>query len=98
VDGITAYGTNTDSAGLRNKFAAGDIARVSFVLQNNLCPGVYYLNCGASRAGAEGRTYLHKRVDAVALRVVHGPHAQVVAGLANLGAAIDISVREAVPQ
>jgi lipopolysaccharide transport system ATP-binding protein len=98
VDGITVYGTNTDNAGLRNRFGSGDAARVSYTLKNNLCPGVYYLNCGASHAGATGRAYLHRRVDAAALRVLHGRHDQTIAGLAYLGAAIDISVSESVLQ
>ena len=94
VDGIAVYGTNTDHAGLRSNFAAGDVVKVSFALQNNLCPGVYYLNCAASHGTPQGRAYLHRRVDVAAVRVLAGRRGETAAGLAYLGASVRIEQLE----
>ena len=90
IDGVTVYGTNTDHEGLESSFGAGDVVKVSFALQNNLCPGIYYLNCGASHATPDGRAYLHRRVDVAALRVLPGRREEAIAGLAYLAGRIRI--------
>jgi lipopolysaccharide transport system ATP-binding protein len=95
VDGVCVYSTNTErSAGIRS-FAAGDIAQVTFALENNLAPGTYYLNCGVSDATAEDRVFLHRRVDIAILRSA-GAADPVNYGLANLYARPDIAVSRGV--
>jgi lipopolysaccharide transport system ATP-binding protein len=87
VEGVTVYGTNTDRMGLRNRFAPGERVQVSFTLRNNLCPGLYFLNCGASAPAVDGRRYLHRRVDVAALKVLaRDGEEETVTGLAYLEA------------
>jgi len=83
VEGVAVYGTNTDHAGLRDTYAAGETARVAFQMDNHLCPETYFLNCGASHGAPTGRAYLHRRVDVAAFRVVTADR-NAVAGLADL--------------
>jgi lipopolysaccharide transport system ATP-binding protein len=49
--------------------AAGTTAEVEFRFACRLLPGTYFLNAGVLAAGAEGETYLHRILDAVAFRV-----------------------------
>ncbi len=84
LEGVVVYGTNTDRAGLRNSYSAGERVKVSFSLRNNLCPGLYFLNCGASGPAQTGRDYMHRRVDVMALKVLPREVDESAAGLAYL--------------
>jgi lipopolysaccharide transport system ATP-binding protein len=63
--------------------AAGDCIRVRFRLRMNLVPGIYYLNTGVATLETEEMTFLHRRVDVMAFRVVD-PSGRVRTGLAYM--------------
>ena len=91
LDGICVYATNTALSHPHNLFRAGADVEVRFNLENNLIPGVYYLNCGANRWTEDGRTLLHRRVDTAAFRIMPGL-AEADNGLSHLRARTDVRV------
>ncbi|MCB0154417.1 MAG: ABC transporter ATP-binding protein [Anaerolineae bacterium] len=71
IDGVIVYTTST----LAEKtnlppINAGTILEVTFSLDLNLTPNTYYFNCGVTTFEQGELTYLHRRVDVAAIRVV----------------------------
>ena len=91
VDGICLYATNTLSEHGPRSFRAGDEAAVRFQLGNHLLPGDYFLNCGVADDLGEGH-FLHRRIDAAALRVVAKSYDRADGGIANLEAVSKIAL------
>jgi len=86
VDGVCVFAFNTEHRECLTEFLAGEIAQVSFELQNHLVAGTYYLNCGANHMTEKGRIFLHRRLDVGILRVTAYDKLDSLGGIANLQA------------
>ena len=84
-EGVCVFGANTaGQAASRQAYSAGDTIEVTFVLKNNLCPGIFYLTCGVHASDVEaGLTYLDRRIDAMLIRS-YSQDAASIGGFANL--------------
>ena len=70
-EGIHLCGVSNVHLGWRTEHvAAGQVAVLRFRLRLNVSPGTYYLNNGVAALGADGERFLHRRVDALAVRVI----------------------------
>ena len=83
VDGICIYATNTTDWLSQTSFNANEEAFISFKLQGNLVPGIYYLNTGSTQDLEGGPEFLHRRVDCLIFRVTSS-HWRYAGGYANL--------------
>jgi lipopolysaccharide transport system ATP-binding protein len=64
-------GTFPDAGALADSFPAGRRVLIRFEFRCNLFPGVYFVNAGVMGEVDGVETFLHRIVDAVALRVKH---------------------------
>lgn len=90
-EGVAVFGT--DSLHLGNStghFEPNRTFEVRFKLENNLAPGIYYLNCGLRDRDSEETLFIHRRVDALVFRVVASKNTTAVTGLVELSATLTI--------
>ncbi len=84
----TKRGTEVAGTVLNISNQAAGVCEISFSFSCLLNPGMYFLNCGATKAQGGGEQYLHRLVDAVAFRVVRDNDKDdtqmTMAGLVNL--------------
>ena len=86
-EGIAVYGTDTlYLKSKKHRFSAGAQIRVSFQLENNLVPGIYYLNCGVRDDSGEKPVFMNRLVDVAIFRVTHVDEASTGTGLADMRA------------
>lgn len=84
VEGVDVAGVSSAHFGRTLAHASsGQVLVVRFLLRLNVAPGVYFVNCGVSSMRDGGETYLHRRVDTAAIRVI-GPDEREMYGLAFL--------------
>lgn len=82
TDGVEVAGTSSGHLGQRlARVESGQIVEVAFAFRLNLAPGTYFLNSGVSCIRDGQETYLHRRVDVAAIRVL-APDAREGCGLA----------------
>lgn len=86
VDGVCVFAATTGHCECRTEFRVGEVAQVSFELQNYLMAGTYYLNCGVNHITNEGRIFLHRRLDVGLLRVSSRSEFDLSGGVVNLQA------------
>lgn len=90
-EGMAVFGT--DSIYLKHDTGIvdpGTVVFVDFELENNLAPGVYYLNCGVRDERSESVPFIHRRVDAKVFKVVGGGASTAAAGIVDLKANINV--------
>ena len=85
VEGVCVYATNTGFSRPHGQHQQGEVIQIRFELKNNLMPGTYYLNCGATHLTDDGRQFLHRRLDIAILRVT-AIASNPEAGISNLQA------------
>lgn len=86
VEGVCVYAVNTEQWDCLKEFHAGEVAHISFELQNHLSAGTYFLNCGTNHMTNEGRIFLHRRLDVGILRITAVDKVDPLPGIANLQA------------
>lgn len=90
VDGLEVAGiNNVDDPYRHGEYEPGSVVEVSFRLRMNLGPGTYYLNSGVMGDTASGSSYLHRRVDICAVRVIP-PDGQFIHGLAYVEPCLEV--------
>lgn len=84
-EGVCVFGTNTEGKSCSSSFYdTGDIIEITFLLNNNLGPGTYYLTCGVhAREDENGLVYLQRRMDTLIFKSICADGVRVV-GSANL--------------
>lgn len=84
-EGVCIFGANTEGKSVsRRTYISGDEVQITFLLQNNLGPGIYYLTCGVHSADhADGLVYLQRRMDVLLLKSL-GRDGESVSGMAQL--------------
>lgn len=92
VDGVCVYATNSADTALPRYFHASEVARAVFRFENNLMPGIYFLNCGVTHQRGDNRPFLHRRVDVAAMRITPQTARHGKGGLANLVAQCEVAV------
>ena len=91
-EGIALYGVDSTILSNTPKFVrSGQDLTVSFVLNNILAPGHYYLNCGIRCDTANSTEFLSRRIDSAILKVTGSDGTTVLTGLLDLGATIQIN-------
>ncbi len=71
TEGVEVAGASSGHLGQRLAHVeVGETVEVSFTLTLNLAPGTYFLNSGVSCMRDGEETYLHRRVDVAAVRVL----------------------------
>ncbi len=92
-EGVAVYGTDTTRVSCAlNKINARSRVQVSFVLNNHLAPGVYYLNCGVRDDTQQEKVFLCRGVDVCIFKVVASSTSTALTGLVELDT--EIHVRE----
>lgn len=90
-EGVAVFGTDSVHLGKSTgHFEPNRTLEVQFKLENNLAPGIYYLNCGLRDRYSEETLFIHRRVDALVFRVVASEKTTAAAGLAELSATLTI--------
>jgi len=85
AEGISIYGTDSTCINkYNNTYLKGSRVTVSFQLNNNLAPGLYYFNCGVREDHDEGTVFLHRRLDVYILKILNDENATIGAGLIDL--------------
>jgi lipopolysaccharide transport system ATP-binding protein len=87
-EGICVYGTDSKHLDCSvDQAAANEFINVKFSLQNNLAPGIYYLNCGLRD---EAHTFIHRRIDTLVFRVIADKATTAITGVSELAARLII--------
>jgi lipopolysaccharide transport system ATP-binding protein len=95
VEGVDVAGVSSLHLGQRlASVEAGQAVEVSFRLALNLAPGMYFLNSGVSAVKAGEEAYLHRRVDALSIRI-DPPDSRDIYGLVFTDPRLSIRVVQA---
>lgn len=90
-EGVAVFGTDSIRLGMAaGPIEPGRVLNVVFELTNNLAPGTYFLNCGLRDAIKAEEKFIHRRVDALAFKVVADKKSTAATGLAELAAKLTI--------
>lgn len=85
--GVVLYGASSHGlSGFLPAVAAGERVEVEFRFESRLLPGTYFFNAGCQGVptGVEGRTFLHRVVDACAVRIEAGTSDRYKTGFYDL--------------
>ncbi|MEM7062887.1 MAG: ABC transporter ATP-binding protein [Cyanobacteria bacterium P01_B01_bin.77] len=94
TEGIAIYGTDTEIIEYENKdYDKGDEAIFTFVINNYLAPGIYFLNCAIKDQNNDEAIFIHRRVDAMIFRVQPSSPQKSYVGLTNLDCRFTVSTR-----
>jgi lipopolysaccharide transport system ATP-binding protein len=93
AEGVVIYGVNTEHLNEDSiDFAQGRCYLISFLLENRLAPGVYFLTCGFKEGGIASSVFCSRVVDGAVLKVVDRELSTVARGIVDLRASFDVKV------